>query len=91
MRGMDEEQAVLEHLTLCDSKMWISTALKIFKNYRVIISVMLFSLVTNFLVNSTVVFEHFENFKKLILKILMEKLVISCLQDSFYLKIVESF
>ena len=39
--------------------------------------------------NSTVVFKHFENLKDLIiLNILKEKLVMSCLLGSFYLKIV---
>ena len=40
-------------------------------------------------VNSTVVFKHFEDLKDLIiLNILKEKLVMSCLLGSFYLKIV---
>ena len=40
-------------------------------------------------INSTVVFKHFEGLKDpIILKILKEKLVMSCLQGSFYLKIV---
>ena len=42
-------------------------------------------------VNSTVVFKHFEDLKDLIiLNILKEKLVMSCLLGSFYLKIVVS-
>ena len=36
-------------------------------------------------VNETIVFKHFEDFKNLILNFLKEKLVISCLLDSFYL------
>ena len=40
-------------------------------------------------VTSTVVFKHFEDLKDLtILNILKEKLVMSCLLDSIYLKIV---
>ena len=40
-------------------------------------------------VNSAVVFKHFEDVKDLIiLKTLKEKLVMSCLLGSFYLKIV---
>ena len=40
-------------------------------------------------INSTVVFEHFEDLKDLIiLNILKEKLVMSCLLGSFYLKVV---
>ena len=40
-------------------------------------------------VNSTVVFKHIENLKDLnILNILKEKLVMSCILGSFYLKIV---
>ena len=40
-------------------------------------------------VNSTVVFKHFEDLKDLItLNILKEKLVMTCLLGSFYLKIV---
>ena len=40
-------------------------------------------------VNSTVVFKHFEDLKDLIiLSILKEKLVMSCLLGSFYLNIV---
>ena len=40
-------------------------------------------------INLSVVFEHSEDLKDLIiLKILKEKLVMSCLLDSFYLKIV---
>ena len=40
-------------------------------------------------VNSTVVFKHFEDLKDLItLNILIEKLVMTCLLGSFYLKIV---
>ena len=40
-------------------------------------------------VNSTIVFEHFVDIKNLIiLNILKEKLVIFCLPESFYLKIV---
>ena len=43
-------------------------------------------------VNSTVVLEHSEGLKNpIILNILREKLVISCLLGSFYLKIVQSF
>ena len=43
-------------------------------------------------VNSTVVFKHFEDLKDLIiLNILKEKLVMSCLLGSFYLKILKSF
>ena len=43
-------------------------------------------------VNSTVVFKLFEDIKDLIiLNILKEKLIMSCLQGSFYLKIVQSF
>ena len=41
-------------------------------------------------VNSTVVFKHFEDLKDLIIwNILKEKLVLSCLLGSFYLKIVQ--
>ena len=43
-------------------------------------------------VNSTVVFKHFEDLKDfIILNILKEKLVMSCLLGSFYLKLVWSF
>ena len=43
-------------------------------------------------INATVVFEDIEDFKNLIiLKILKEKLVMSCLLGSFYFKIVSSF
>ena len=35
--------------------------------------------------------EHFKDLKNLILNILKEKLIVSCLVDSCYLKIVESF
>ena len=36
MGRMDEEQAVFEHLTSSDFKMWSSTALKTFNNYSII-------------------------------------------------------
>ena len=39
-------------------------------------------------VNSTAVFKHFEDLKYLILNILKEKMFMSCLLRSFYLKIV---
>ena len=43
-------------------------------------------------VNSTVVFKHFEDLKHLIiLNILKEKFVMSCLLGSFYHEIVSSF
>ena len=35
---MDEEQALLEQLTLSDMKMWSFTALKTFNNYNIITS-----------------------------------------------------
>ena len=35
---MDEEQALLEQLTLSDMKMWSFTALKTFNNYNIIIT-----------------------------------------------------
>ena len=42
-------------------------------------------------INSTVVFKHFEDLKDIIiLNILKEKLVVSCLLGTFYLKIVYS-
>ena len=42
--------------------------------------------------SSTVVFKHFEDIKVvIILNILKEKLVMSCLLGSFYLKIIQSF
>ena len=89
---MDEEQAVLEQLTLNDFKKWSSTAFKTFNNYPTIMNN---KCDHHFSVNSTgcsgefhVIFQHFQNLKNLILNILKEKLTIFCRMGSFSLEIV---
>ena len=76
---MDEEQAVSEQLTFSEFKKWSSTALKTFNNSTIIIPPCSGEF--------RVVFKHFQNLENLILNILKEKLYISCLVGSFFLKI----
>ena len=100
MGYMGKEQAVFEQLTLSDIKMWSSPELKTFNNYarittnnrgKIRISWACFLSLFSFeLIQQAfqVVFEQFQNLENHIFKILKEKLHISCIVGSFFLRIV---
>ena len=89
-----------EQATLSDIKMWSSPELKTFNNYAIITTnnrgkiriswVCFLSLFSFELIQQAfqVVFEQFQNPENHIFKILKEKLHISCIVGSFFLRIV---
>ena len=87
MSRMDEEIPIFEQLNLSDFKMCSSTALKAFNNCNITITKISHKNKWGWSGEFHAAFEHFQNFKNLILDILREKLT----TISYNPKIVYSF